>query len=190
MFIFFLIAVAGLMLLAVSVVVGEIFEFLDFTDVFDAGDVGGPGDGGGPITTPALSLALTAFGATGMLTQWAGWGIGASVATSLASAIAFGGLGAWLAIMFYKQTSGTEDAFSSIVGHQGEVVTSITSSPGEVLISSYGGTHTRLARSRLGQRIPTGTIVKVVEVMGNTLIVEQLEQPERSPRSQEEATAQ
>jgi len=190
MIIFFLIAVAGLMLLAISVVVGEIFEFFDFTDIFDAGDIGGAGDGGGPITTPALSLALTAFGATGMLTQWAGWNMGLSVATSFASAIAFGGLGAWLAIMFYKQTSGTADAFTSIIGRQGEVITSITTTPGEVLISSYGGTHTRLARSKSGERIPTGTIVTVIDVMGNTLVVEELQVPVQDRTTQEEARAQ
>ncbi|MEZ4569387.1 MAG: hypothetical protein R2849_03505 [Thermomicrobiales bacterium] len=67
MILFFLIAVAGLLLLAVSVIVGELFEFLDMGDLFDAGDL--PGDSGGPITTPAISLGLTAFGATGMVTS-------------------------------------------------------------------------------------------------------------------------
>jgi membrane protein implicated in regulation of membrane protease activity len=168
MILFFLIAVAGLMLLAVSVIFGEIFEFLDF----DLGDVAGAGDSGGPITTPALSLGLTAFGATGMLTQWAGWSVILSVGTSFASALAFGALGAWLAIIVYRQTSGTDDAFAGVVGHIGEVITSITDSPGEVQISSYGSTHTRLARTMTGERIPRGTIVRIVDVMGNTLIVE------------------
>lgn len=168
MILFFLIAVIGLLLLAVSVIVGEIFDFLNF----EFGDIDIGGDGGGPITTPAISLGLTAFGATGMITQWAGWSVILSVSTSLVSAIAFAALGAWVAIMFYKQTSGTDDAFSSIVGHTGELITSITSTPGEVLISSYGSTHTRLARSRSGNPIPSGTLVRIVEVMGNTLVVE------------------
>ncbi len=182
MLIFFLIAIAGLMMLAISVIVGEIFDFLDVGDLFDAGDIGG-GDSGGPITTPAIALALVAFGATGILTQWANWGTALSVGTSFVSAIAFGGLGAWVAVMFYRQTAGTDDAFGSVVGTQGEVITSITSTPGEVQISSYGGTHTRLARSASGATIPTGTIVRVVEVMGNTLVVE------RSSHESEESVA-
>lgn len=168
MILFFLIALAGLMLLAASVIFGEIFEFLDF----DLGDVAGVGDSGGPITTPALSLGLTAFGATGMLTQWAGWSVLLSVGTSFASAIAFAALGVWLAMMLYRQTSGTDDAFTGVVGRVGEVITAITDTPGEVQISSYGSTNTRLARTMTGEAIPRGTLVRVVEVMGNTLIVE------------------
>ena len=168
MILFFLIAMAGLMLLAVSVIVGEVFDFLNF----EFGDVDIGGDGGGPITTPAISLGLTAFGATGMITQWAGWGVLPSVVTSFVSAVAFAALGAWIALMFYRQTAGTDDAFVTVVGSVGEVVTSITTTPGEVQISSYGSTHTRLARSLTNERIPAGTIVRIVDVMGNTLIVE------------------
>jgi hypothetical protein len=150
MIVFFLIAVAGLMMLAVSVIFGEIFEFLDL----DIGsDIGG-GDSGGPITTPAIALALVAFGAAGMLTQWADWGVFLSVGASFVAALAFGALGAWVALLFYRQTSGTDDAFTSIVGHMGEVITSITDTPGEVQISSFGSTHTRLARTLTGERVP------------------------------------
>ncbi len=168
MFIFFLIAIVGLLLLAVSVIIGEVFDFLHF----EFGDFGFGGDSGGPITTPAISLGLTAFGATGMITQWVGWGPLLSVGTSFVASIAFAGMGAWLAVLLYRQTSGTDDAFSSVIGKSGEVITSITTTPGEVQISSYGGTHTRLARSLSGNPIPSGAIVKVVDVMGNTLVVE------------------
>ncbi|CAN5490452.1 hypothetical protein BH23CHL2_BH23CHL2_00670 [soil metagenome] len=185
MILFFLIAVSGLMLLALSVIVGEIFDFLSF----EFGDIDIGGDGGGPITTPAISLGLTAFGATGMITQWAGWGVVPSVATSFVSAIAFAALGAWLAIMFYRQTSGTDDAFVAVVGKLGEVVTSITATPGEVQISTYGSTHTRLARSLSGERIPTGTIVRVVDVMGNTLVVERASHSAVETETTEEARA-
>lgn len=185
MILFFLIAIAGLMLLAVSVIVGEIFDFLNF----DFGDIDVGGDGGGPITTPAISLGLTAFGATGMITQWAGWGVVPSVITSFVSAVAFAALGAWLAILFYRQTAGTEDAFVSVIGSLGEVVTSITTTPGEVQISSYGSTHTRLARSASGERIPTGTVVRVVDVMGNTLVVERASYATIESEKTEEARA-
>jgi membrane protein implicated in regulation of membrane protease activity len=185
MILFFLIAVAGLMLLAVSVIVGEVFDFLSF----EFGDIDIGGDSGGPITTPAISLGLTAFGATGMITQWAGWGVVLSVATSFVSAISFAALGAWLAIMFYRQTAGTEDAFKTVVGSLGEVVTSITTTPGEVQISSYGSTHTRLARSLSGERIPSGTVVRIVDVMGNTLVVERASQVREERRASREARA-
>ncbi len=184
MILFFLIAVAGLMILAVSVIFGEIFEFLSI----DIGDVS-TGDSSGPITTPAIALGLTAFGATGMLTQWAGWGVLLSVGTSFLSAIAFGGLGGWLALTFYRQTSGTDDAFTAIIGKYGEVITSITTTPGEVQISSYGSTHTRLARSASGDIIPTGTIVRIVGVMGNTLVVERSSSQYEGSGAPEEATA-
>lgn len=185
MVLFFLIAVSGLMLLVASVVIGEIFDFLSFE--FGDFDVGG--DAGGPITTPAIGLGLTAFGATGMITQWAGWGVVLSVSTSFVSAIAFAALGAWLSIMFYRQTAGTDDAFVSVVGKLGEVITSITTTPGEVQISSYGSTHTRLARSLSGERIPVGTIVRIVDVMGNTLVVERASHTAVETESTEEARA-
>jgi len=190
MILFFLVAVAGLMLLAASVIFGELLDFLsfDFGDLGDAADIG-IGDGGGPVTTPAISIGLVAFGATGMLTQWAGWGVLLSVATSLVSALAFAALGAWLATMIYRQTSGTDDFMSSVVGKNGEVITTITSSPGEVRISSFGSTHTRLARSATGEVIPTGTIVRIVDVLGNTLIVERLQPHSVEAGSPEEARA-
>ena len=183
MFFFLLIAIAGLVLLAASVIIGEIFDFFSF----EIGDIDFGGDSGGPITTPAISLGLTAFGATGMLTQWAGWGVFLSVTTSFFSAIAFAALGAWLAVVLYRQTAGTDDAFVSLTGRVGEVVTSITSSPGEVQFSSYGSTHTRLARSVSGDQIPSGTLVRVVDILGNSLIVERLD--ESSTESEVESRA-
>lgn len=185
MILFFLIAVAGLMLLAVSVIIGEIFDFLSF----DFGDFNIGGDGGGPVTTPAVALGLTAFGATGMVTQWAGWGAILSVITSTIAAVTFGILAAWLATLIYRQTAGTDDIFVSVVGSLGEVVTSITSTPGEVQVSSYGSTHIRLARSLTGERIPTGSVVRVVDVLGNTLVVERTSHAAVEAEATEEARA-
>ncbi|MFW6074549.1 MAG: NfeD family protein [Chloroflexota bacterium] len=167
MLLFFDIAIAGLFMLVASIIFGELFEFLDI----DFGGIGGDG-GGGPVTTPIVSMALTAFGATGMLTQYAGWGVLLSVATATAAAVAFGALGGYVATIFYRQTAGTDDAFTSVRGQVGELTTSITDTPGEVVVTSYGSTHTRLARSVSGEHIPRGTLVRIVEVMGNTMVVE------------------
>lgn len=176
MLLFFVIAIAGLFMLVASIIFGELFEFLDI----DFGGIGGDASSG-PVTTPIVSMALTAFGATGMLTQYAGWGVLLSVATSTAAAIAFGALGGYVATVFYRQTSGTDDAFASVRGQVGELTTSITDTPGEVVISSYGSTHTRLARSANGEHIPRGTIVRIVEVMGSTMVVERIaEKPSES----------
>ncbi|HLT18128.1 MAG TPA: NfeD family protein, partial [Thermomicrobiales bacterium] len=101
----------------------------------------------------------------------------------------FGALGAWLATIIYRQTSGTDDAFSSVVGQLGQVVTPITSTPGEVQFTSYGSTHTRLARSASGEVIPTGTIVRIVDVMGNMLIVERTSTQAAESQASEQARA-
>lgn len=183
MLIFLIIALAGLFLLAAAIIFGELFEFLDL----DFGGIGG--DASGPVTTPVLALGLTAFGATGMLTQYAGWGVALSVGTATAAAVAFGALGGYLATLFYRQTSGTDDAFTSIRGRVGELTTSITDTPGEVTISSYGATYTRLARSANGEHIPRGTIVRVIEVMGNTLVVERVAQESAESSSAERLEA-
>jgi membrane protein implicated in regulation of membrane protease activity len=165
MIIYLAIALGGVLLLLISFVVGELFEFLDF----DFGDV----DGDGPGTTSVIAVGLTAFGAGGMLATNAGWGTGISVLTAATSAIALGALGAWLISYLYSGSAGTDSSLDYLQGRVGEVTTTISAnSPGEVLMTTHHATRQTLARSATGQAIPSGTLVRVVNVIGNTLVVE------------------
>ncbi len=175
MFIYLGLIVAGLLLLLIAFIFGEIFDFLDF-------DFGG--DGG---TSTVIAIGITAFGAGGLLATSAGLGIVLSVLVAAGSAVALGALSAWLLTLFHKGASGTDDSFSRSKGRIGQVMTSISAdSPGEVLLSSADSTSQRIARSSDGRSIRSGSTVRVVEVVGNTLIVEPVlpstatdEQPEK-----------
>lgn len=165
MLLYFVIMALGIILLLTTLVLGEIM------DVFDFGiDIG---DGTSPLSGPVLGIGLTAFGATGMLTRVYDWPTFLGAVTSGVSALAFGALGWWMLAIIHRQTGSTEQTISSMRGRLGEVTTRISPDGiGEVLLTSSDSTRHMLARSRGGQEIAPGTVVRVVETYGGSVIVE------------------
>lgn len=162
----FYLAVAGLglVLLVVSIVFGELFDFVDI-------DMGGAE--GGPISGTVIAAAITAFGAAGALASYYGWGalLGAGVAAAAAASV--GALSAWALATLYKQTGATESSLNILAGRLGEVTTAISATGlGEVTVTGVDTTIQRLARSASGRPIARGSLVRVVDVMGSTLVVE------------------
>jgi membrane protein implicated in regulation of membrane protease activity len=162
----FYLAVAGLglVLLLLSIIFGELFDFLD-VDV---------GDGeGGPISGTVIAAGMAAFGSAGALATYYGWGVLLSAGTAIAAAIAFGALSAWVLATLYHQTGGTDSSLGVLQGRLGQVTTSIPASgPGEVMVTGVDTTVHRIARSAGGQAIRVGSIVRIVDVIGSTLVVE------------------
>lgn len=161
MLLYFAIMSVGILLLIGSLILGELFDVLDF------------GDGGGPLSGPVLGVGLTAFGATGMLTNMYDWPALLGAVTSAVSALAFGAIGWWMMAIIHKQTGSTTSTMSSMAGRLGEVTTRISADGiGEVLLTSSDSTRQVLARSRDGMEIAPGTVVRVVQVLGGSVIVE------------------
>ena len=165
MLLYFAIMALGIILLLASLVLGEVLDVFDF-----AVDVG---DGTGPLSGPVLGIGLTAFGATGMLTRVYDFPSLLGAITSGVSALAFGALGWWVLALIHRQTGSSSMTISSMRGRMGEVTTRIAPDGiGEVLLTSSTSTRHVLARSKGGQEIAPGTVVRVVETYGGSVIVE------------------
>jgi membrane protein implicated in regulation of membrane protease activity len=165
MLLYFVIMALGLALLLLTLILGEVM------DVFDFGmDVG---DGAGPLSGPVLGIGLTAFGATGMLTQVYDWPTFLGALTAAVSSLAFGAFGWWMLALIHRQTGSTTQTMSSMAGRLGEVTTRISGDGiGEVLLTSSDSTRHVLARSHDGSEIAPGTVVRVVQTYGGSVIVE------------------
>jgi membrane protein implicated in regulation of membrane protease activity len=162
---YLVIALVGLAFLALTVLIGEI------ADIFDVGD-----DGIGPFNGKVIAVALTAFGATGLLMTFFRvpvlWGALAAAGSGLAF-----GLAAWLLVaLLYRQQATTEFSLQDLLGRTGEVTVPIAADqPGYVVISGPTGTRQYLARSSRGIPIPAGQLVRVSSLAGTVLLVEPLQ---------------
>jgi membrane protein implicated in regulation of membrane protease activity len=165
MLLYFIIMAVGITLLLATLVLGELVDVFDFGLDF--------GDGAGPFSGPVLGIGLTAFGATGMLTRVYDWPSFLGAITSGLSALAFGALGWWMLALVHRQTGSTDQTMTSMAGRLGEVTTRIAPDGiGEVLLTTSDSTRHVLARSRDGTEISPGTVVRVVQTVGGSVIVE------------------
>lgn len=163
MLLYFILALVGTAVLVLSVIFGEIFDFLDFD--FD--------DGVHPLSGKVVAVALTAFGATGMITQYYGWDAPMSALTAGLAAALAGALVWWMLSSLYKGSASTDVNISSLVGRHAQVTVGISaSSVGEILVPAADSTRHILARSRDGQAIAAGSTVRIVQSMGNVVLVE------------------
>ena len=164
MILYFAIALIGVLLLAGSFLLGEVFDFLH-ADGLD-GDVH-------PLSGKVIATAMTAFGATGMLTTTYDWTPLTSALTSAMVAVLMGALVWWMMTVIYRQTASTDFTMASLRGRIAEVTVNIPAgSVGEVLLPSNESTRHMIARSADGGAIPRGTTVRVVETMGSVILVE------------------
>ena len=164
MLLYFAIALIGTLFLVLSAVLGEVFDFFGDTDV--DGDVH-------PLSGKVLATAMTAFGATGMITQYYDWGPLLSALTAAVAALFLGAAAWWGISALQSQTASTDTIVSSMRGRNAQVTVTIPAgSLGEVQLSSVTGSRHMSARSVDGSSIPAGTSVRVVETAGSILLVE------------------
>jgi membrane-bound ClpP family serine protease len=119
---------------------------------------------------------MTAFGATGMITQYYDWGPLLSAVTAAVAALFLGAAAWWGISALQSQTASTDTIVATMRGRTGQVTVSIPAgSIGEVQLSSVTGSRHMSARAIDGGSIPAGTSVRVVESAGSVLLVEQLD---------------
>lgn len=161
MILYLAIALVGVLFLIVTAFLGEVFDFLHVDD------------GASPLSGKVIATALTAFGATGMLTRYAGWDDLIGAATSFVAALFIGASVWWATGALNRQAGSTETTMSSMRGRLAEVTIGIPAgSVGEVLLTASMSTRALIARSADGSAIAAGTTVRIIETVGNTVIVE------------------
>jgi membrane protein implicated in regulation of membrane protease activity len=154
---------AGVVFLLLSLVLGDVFDFLDFLD-FDL-------PGTDFAATPVFLTATAAFGAGGLLGLNAfHLGTGGSVLAGLGTSVVLGGLAAVLFAALRRQEAGEGFTTSQLVGATGRCTLAIKAGgTGRVTIQHRGMTRTHAATST--EDISAGDEVLVVDVVGNLLKV-------------------
>lgn len=166
---FLVMGVVGLVLLVVTLLLGDVVE--------------GVVDGLGPdwLSGTAIAAFLAAVGFGGALALQAGASTGAAVGVGVATGVAAGGAAGWFTHMLANEKDSTTPRTSGLVGSEATVV-------GEVPLGGYGtvslvvaGHPTRLnARSSSVQ--PVGTRVRVSDVLSSTAVqVETIDAPPGTP---------
>lgn len=164
MLLYFAIALVGTLFLVLTAVLGEMFDF------FGDGDIDGDVH---PLSGKILATAITAFGATGMITQYYNWSPLMSALTAATAAVLLGALAWWGITALQGQTGSTDTSVSGFVGRSARVTVGILPGEiGEVQMSTVSGSVHMSARSADGESIPAGAPVVVLETSGSVLIVQ------------------
>jgi membrane protein implicated in regulation of membrane protease activity len=180
----------GLIYAVMATLLGGLHLGGDGHDFHAGGGHEGPGGGhegdgvGGselhfsPMSPIVIATFVTAFGAMGLIALFAlkiGALLSAGFALAVALAIAAAVFAAFTKIFAVTQSS-SEAHQSELVGTQGEVITPIGKDGlGEVAYVQRGSRYSAPARSMDGRPVARGALVRIVRLVGNTLVVD----PER-----------
>lgn len=159
----------GFGVLLISLIFGELFDFLAHDTDFD--------HGGGPsfLSSRVLSVLVTAFGGLGAIGVNAGMSIAASSAMGFAGGVACAGVVYWFARFLYSQQATTMVTTTDLVGHTARVIIGIPASGvGQVRCQSGEEIIDKVARSRSGDAIAENSLVTIDQVLGEIVIVQPL----------------
>jgi membrane-bound ClpP family serine protease len=159
--------ILGVSFLLLSVVMGDVFDFLDFLD-FDLGD--------GFAATPVLFTALAAFGGGGLLAiNGFGASPGLSVLWGLGAGIVGGALTTGFFALLRRQEAGEGFTVGQLVGARGRCTLAIhPGKEGRVAVQYEGLTRSFSATS--SEEIASGDDVTVIDVFGTSLKVSRTEE--------------
>ncbi len=140
-------------------------------------DVGGA-DGAvhfSPLSPVTLTMFIATFGGSGYIfKKILGWPWVAHVPVSAVSGLVVAGIVFYIFYKVFSATQGTSHGkMSQIVGQEIELIVPIPSHGlGEAAYTLSGVRRTAPAKTADGKELPAHTIVKVVKLVGNTLVVE------------------
>lgn len=152
----------GLGLLVLALLLGDVFDFLDFGDLEFGGDF---------AAAPVFFTAAAAFGAGGLLGLDAfELSSGTSVLMGLGFSVVLGGLSGLLFAALRRQESGEGFTTDKLVGARGRCTLALApGGQGRVAVQYSGMTRTHSATS--DEAIAAGEEIVVVDVIGSTLRV-------------------
>ena len=155
---------------------------------FGHGEVGGVGDiasdtvaygevGFSPFSPIVIASFLTGFGTFGIVgREWIGLGAPASALFAVGCGLAVGAIMFTIMVKIFVAGQGSSHAVVALLkGLTAEVITPIPErGMGEVAYVARDSRYTAPARSTTGEEIPRGTGVRIVEVVGGSVLVEPL----------------
>jgi membrane-bound ClpP family serine protease len=162
--VFLTIAIAGAALLIGSILLGDLFELFNGFDLF-----------GGVLSTTAIGLSATLFGANGYFLMHNG----SSALTAIIFGVIWIAIGLGIAIALDKWViSKTEKVIHNIVGRHGTALTKIDSNLGKVQVDHYSEANSRFAFS--DSDIPAGTKVVILEEVDGKVKVQAVTEKEEN----------
>ena len=154
---FLVVGVVGLVLLGVSLVLGEVFD-----GVFDA-------IGGDLLSGASLAAFLGAFGFAGALVRGGTESNGAAIGVGLAAGVVVGGLAGLLTRALRSGGDSSTVRSSALVGRSGSVVRGVPADGyGDVSVVVAG--HITRLNARSSQPLTAGTSVVVTAVLSPTSV--------------------
>ena len=167
---FMAIAIFGFVFLLAGAVFGDLFEHGDLGH--DVGDHGGPSI----LSSRVLSGFITAFGGFGALAIHMGYSVEAGSAIGLAGGAAFAGVIYLFIWVLFSQQASSHIVVGDLVGRSAEVSVAIPKGGlGQVRCTMGDNVIEKIARSKDNQEIPANSVVKIEEIVGETLLVRRSE---------------
>ena len=163
--VFLIIAGLGFVFLLISLVFGEVFDHLG-VDALDSSH--GPGF----IDTRVISVLVTTFGGVGAIGIQIGLGVVASSLLGLASGVALGAVVSLFARFLHKQQASSSVSVAQMVGRSAQVTVTIPAGGiGQISCRIGEERVEKIARSRENGELRSGTIVRIDEIAGDSVIV-------------------
>jgi len=166
--VFLAISSVGFLFLLVALVFGEAFEHFGADFDHDLGH-GGPGF----FSVRILSVFVTAFGGFGAGATHYGLGTLGSSGVGFASGVCFAGLIYAFASFLYSQQASSDLRTRDILGKTARVIVPIPpNGVGQVRCQIGEELVDKIARSRDGHPVAENVAVTIVDVLGETVVVE------------------
>lgn len=155
---FLVIGVVGLVLLAATLLLGDLVDGLV--------------DGFGPdwLSGTAIAAFLAAVGFGGALALQLGLGDGAAVAVGVGTGVAAGALAGLLTRSLTREDSGTTPSSGSLVGLTATVVSDVPADGYGTVALTVAGHPTRLNARSTAAPLPTGSLVRVSAVLSSSAV--------------------
>lgn len=169
--IFLAIGAMGFLFLLVSLIFGELFEGLVADHDVDGGV---DGDHGGPgfFSTRVISVFIMAFGGFGAIGIHYGLSTLTCSLLGTGSGVVFGGIVYAFARFLYGQQSSSEVRTADLVGQLARVIIAIPAGGlGQVRCQIGEALVDKIARTQDGAAVPENSMVKIEEVLGETVVV-------------------
>ena len=165
LWVFLAIAALGFIFLLVSLLFGEL---LDGFDLGDGLDHGGPGF----FSTQVISVFVMAFGGFGAIAISQGFGIFPSSFIGAGGGLVLGGIVLAFARFLYGQQASSTITSADLVGRTAQVTVGIPAGGfGQVRCLVGESAVDKLARTRDGEPLPFNALVKIEEIVGESVVV-------------------